>query len=534
MSSPVQECQFTVLDTYSDPFGAWQFGQMDYIDDIKVLQDGSRTRFPLRYDGDLLSFELPTNPDYPFVNLANALFIIINGVIQEPNDAYIFDGGTSFIFNEPPKPEDDVAIFFYRGTPSEDSSLVTNIIPSLKEGDMIELMKISEVNPPTEVNQTPRFISNLDSTDIVETNLYTGDGISDTKPKSLSWTKQKIDRVLNGEIFYKSRNSLEPLIFPTAKIISNFSSTDNDIFVDSSDLFDYDVVPSVNPIGGFIVDNTSPVSAALTATVSAAGTISGLTIVSGGFGYVGATTSISIAMPPVGVGTFIKPDGSVGIGSTATATATVSNGILTGTPTVTMAGLGYTLTNPPNVIAALPTYKSELITNITSVKGFSGIITGIGTAAGVGTITAIEFSLTGIGTAVWSDLSVGYPISVFDTQVGSGVSSVYESGNGIVGVGTTFLDNIYRIAQISYPSASGASGLVTCNVEYFGNHTGIGSTGSVAIGGFSWGKLSGTLTRNSPVGFAVSNYTVNSGLTTFPTLQRRSEGIRDTGGIDPK
>ena len=536
LSSPIEECQFTVLETYSDPFAAWQFGQFDYIDDIKPFQDGSKTRFDLKYDGDLLSFEIPENPDYPFINLANALFIVINGIIQEPGVAYEFDGGSSFLFTEAPKPEDDVSIFFYRGSPDVDTSLITNVIPSIKEGDSVQMNKVIEQNPPTEVNQTSRFISDLSRADVIETNLYTGEGISDSKPKSLSWTKQKIDRVINGELFYKSRDSLESLIFPTGKIISDFSTTDNEVYLDNADLFAYDVVPAASPLGGFIVDNTSPVAAALTATVSAAGTISGLTIVSGGSGYVGATTSVSITAPPVGIGTFIKPDGTVGLGSTATATVTVTNGVLTGTPTITGIGLGYTTTNPPQVIAALPSYKSELITNITSVKGFSGIVTGIGTAAGVGTITAIEFYVTGITTGSWADLSVGYPISVFDTQVGSGVSSVYESGNGIVGVGTTFLDNIYRVAQISYEGTATASntvGLITCNVEYFGNHTGIGSTGSVPIGGISWGRLSGTLTRNSPVGFAVSNYTVNSGLTTFPTLQRRTEGIRDTGGIEP-
>ena len=187
--------------------------------------------------------------------------------------------------------------------------------------------------------------------------------------------------------------------------------------------------------------------------------------------------------------------------------------------------MGYTTTNPPQVIAALPSYKSELITNITSVKGFSGIVTGIGTAGGVGSTLAIKFHVTGIATGAWTDLSVGYPISVFDTQVGSGVSSVYESGSGIVGIGTTFVDNVYHVAQVSYPSASGVAGVVTCNVEYFGNHTVIGSTGTTSIGRFSWGSLSGSLTRSDAVGFAVSGFTINSGLSTFPTLQRRVEGL---------
>ena len=294
LASPVEECQFEVLDVYSDPFAAWQFGQFDYIDSIKGLQNGTRRRFDLKYDGDLLSFEIPDNPDFPSINLTNALLILINGVLQEPKIAYEFVGGTSFVFSEAPKPEDDVAIFFYRGSPATDSSLVTNVRPSLKKGDTVQLMKILEQNPQGEaLNQDPRQISNLSSSDKIETNLYTGVGIG-LSPKSLSWTKQKVDKVIDGEFISKSRGSLESLIFPTSKVIGDIGLTTNTIYLDSTELFDEDVDPAVNPVGGFIVDNTSPVAAALTATVSAAGTISGLTIVSGGSGYVGATTSISI------------------------------------------------------------------------------------------------------------------------------------------------------------------------------------------------------------------------------------------------
>ena len=536
LSSPIEECQFEVLDIYSDPFSAWQFGQFDYIDSIKGLQNGNRRRFDLKYDGDLLSFEIPDNPDFPSVNLANALLIMINGVLQEPKVAYDFVGGSSFVFSEAPKPEDDVAIFFYRGSPGSDSSLITNVRPSIKKGDTVKLMKILEQNPQGEaLNQDPRQITNLSASDKIETNLYAGVGIG-LSPKSLSWTKQKVDKVIDGEFISKSRGSLESLIFPTSKVIGDIGLTTNTIYLDSTELFDEDVDPAVNPVGGFIVDNTSPVAAALTATVSAAGTISGLTIVSGGSGYVGATTSISIAAPPVGVSTdgFIKPDGTVGVGSTATATATITNGVLTGTPTITMAGLGYTLTNPPQVIASRPNYNTEQFSNATAVKGFSGIVTGIGTTAGVGTILAIEFYLQRESSNQWNQLAIGNPVLITDTQVGSGVSSVYESGSGIVGIGTTFVDNVYHVAQVSYPSASGVAGVVTCNVEYFGNHTGIGSTGTTSIGRFSWGSLSGSLTRSDAVGFAVSGFTINSGLSTFPTLQRRVEGLRDTGGLEPQ
>ena len=44
------------------------------------------------------------------VNLANALLIVINGIIQDPEVAYFFEGGTSFSFIQAPKPEDNIDI----------------------------------------------------------------------------------------------------------------------------------------------------------------------------------------------------------------------------------------------------------------------------------------------------------------------------------------------------------------------------------------------------------------------------------------
>ena len=459
------------------------------------------------------------------VNLSNSLLIVVNGVVQEPGSSYVFDGGSTFVFTEPPQPEDDIAIFFYRGSPELDTELVTTVQPSIEKGDLVQLGGLRDLR-----NQKDRTVSSLDSSDTIQTNLYVGPGITtEGISRSLSWTRKKYNKIVDGEFISKSRGSLEPLIFPTTKIISDFSSSESSqIFVENIDLFDYDA-PYTDNFDAFIVDNSlTPVAAALTATVSAAGTISGLTIVSGGSGYVGATTSISIAAPPVGVGTdgFIKPDGTVGVGSTATATATITNGTLTGTPTITMPGLGYTLTSAPQVIAALPTFKTELVKNIGVATGFSGIVTGIGTAVGVGTDLAVVFHTRGTHTG----LSAGSPISINNTIVGTGLSSIYQSGKGIVGIGTTFVDNIYRIAQIT---TSSNLGIITCNIAHNTNVAGLAATGteSSPIGNFSWGKLTGTFSRSNPISIGVSGLTVDSGLTTFPTISRRDEGIRGTGAI---
>ena len=518
LSSPIVPFELTVLDTYNDSFSAWQFGQFDYIDSIKSLQDGSRKRFELRYDNELLSFQIKEGTSFAGVNLANALLIVANGVIQEPGVSYLFDGGTSFAFIEPPKPEDEISIFFYRGTSGSDTELVTNVYPSLKVGDTVQLDKILNSVP----NQQSRVATAITATDIIETNLYKGVGIT-TEEKSLNWTKQKVDRIINGEVVYKSRPSLEPLIFPTAKIIGSLKSTDTEIFVDDAVFFDEEgEISGSSPISGRIVDNSvTRVSAAITAIVSTAGTISSLDIVNAGSGYIGATTSVSIGIPTTGIGTTANP--------TATATATITGGSIS-TTTITASGFGYTATAVPNVLVTLPTFTSELIGNITSVKGFSGIITGIGTTTGDGVPLALKFSLF---ASSYSDLNINYPIYITNTTVGTGVTSIFDSDSEVVGIGTTFLDNIYNINHIWN---SGTAGIITCNIKSDTTVTGLSSTGSSmdAIGRFSWGRLGGSFTRGTePVSLGVTGLTINSGLTTFPTIQRRSSGLRDTGALDP-
>ena len=111
LAAPLADFELEVLDTFSDSFSSWSFGELDFIDPISDLQDGSRTRFPLYYEGELLSFELGSDPE---LDLNAVLLIFINGVIQEPGSHYQFGGGTSFKFETAPKPEDNISIFFYR------------------------------------------------------------------------------------------------------------------------------------------------------------------------------------------------------------------------------------------------------------------------------------------------------------------------------------------------------------------------------------------------------------------------------------
>ena len=429
-TTPLEDYTLTVLDIFTDNFGSWQFGEIDYIDSIKNFQDGSRKRFPLFYNNELLSFEAETDSD---IDLAAALLIIIDGVIQEPGVAYEFDGGTTFSFTAPPLPESKVDVFFYRGTRGTDTVLITGVNQLIEKGDQVQILK-NNANRSTR-SQGKRRVFNLDSSDKIETNKYIDGGINEQDYKPISVIKQKVDLTINGEKVYKTRDSLEGQVYPVAKIIGDFSTTDTEIFLENTDLFDYG----------------SPVSIGLMAVA--------------------------------------------GIGSTDA----VGN--------------------------------VEFIGGATNIQGFSGIITGITTTTGTnGHPLALEFSLK---QATFPGLSAGFPIYISDTTIGTGATSVFKSNTEVVSIGQTFLDNVYNISALH---VNGTLGIITCNIDSGSPVTGLSTFGddNNPVGTFSWGRISGFSRGGSPISIGVTGFTVPSisvGISTFPIVQRRGVGLRETGSL---
>ena len=187
-----------------------------------------------------------------------------------------------------------------------------------------------------------------------------------------------------------------------------------------------------------------------------------------------------------------------------------------------------------NTVGLTTNFKKEIITNISKVEGSSGIITGIGTTSGIGVPLALKFYLTSVGMAL--TLTSGYPIYIFNTSIGSGVTSVYISDSSVVGIGTTFLDNIYNIS--AYSSVSTNIGIITCNIVSTTSIVGLTTSGSM-VGNFSWGRLEGFSRSSSPISIAVTGKTIDVGLSTFSTIQRRSTpeqgiGLRGTGSLPKK
>ena len=570
LSAPIQEFELEVVEIFNDKFSAWQFGEIDSIDSIKFLQDGQRVRFPLFFNGELISFEKDdTNDLSSLIDLDAVLLIFVNGVLQKPGISYQFNGGTTFTFTEPPQGEtgeglndhDQVDIYFYKGIDGIDVQL-ENVMETIKIGDNLRIFK-SDVSPGITTTQTnERVVKEILNTDKVDTDIYTGLGIDEFNQKPIRWTKQKRDLQINGTLVAKSRSILEAQIYPTSKIIGDFTTTSgigvqgsNSIFVDDAQSFFFEnrYGLTISGVDALVTSGEIPTPASAVANVSGTGTISSLTITESGSGYEG-TVDVRIAAPPSGIG--------VGVGTTATATLTVSNGSVAFNQ-MTDGGLGYDSSNPPQVVIESPPFKNEQIKNIVNFEGYTGIITGITTTTRTGpNALALKFDFHavtrgtdgGFENALANTLKVGYPILITDTKVGQGLTSVNPSNAQVVGIGTTFLDNVYIVNTVDM-SAGGAKGTITCNVHTNSNTaiTGIAQTGffqlngvgiTTSLGKLSWGRLYGSsnvgsdLIRSSnPISIGVTGLTVDAGLSTFPTIQRKNydnigeTGHRNTGSI---
>ena len=522
LSAPIEQFELVVTDIFNDSFSAWQFGELDYIDSIKNLQNGTRKRFPLYKNSELLSFQTNRDDeDSSIINLNYLLLILVNGVIQEPGLNYEFFGGSSIVFTEAPKPQDRVVIYFYRG--SDQDSREVNVLETIKPGDTVKIDGLEE-NETNLSSQKPRTVYSIAASDLLETNLYSEYGIEENVYKPLTWIKQKVDKIINEDIIYKSRESLEPNICPTSKIIKSISQSDTEFFVDNIDLFVYEKeFESIDPFDILLLKEiNNPISAGATCLVSIAGTVRSVIINEPGNGYSGSNINVKISRPE-SIG--------IGIGTTATATASIINGSVSNV-SIANPGFGYTYTNPPQIIFEFPSVEKELIKSVSSIRGFSGIVTGITTSAGTnGNPLALKFFLHTSNLEDFDLLKVGYPLYIFDTSIGNGITSIDEDNSSIVGIGTTYVDNIYYVHALSY-SASNA--VVTTNILSTTLVTGLSTFTNTQNprGKFSWGRLSGISNRTLPIEVNIDGYRI-SGLSSFPTIQRKSYGFNNNGSLKP-
>ena len=455
-----KDFEIEVIEVFTDQVASWQFGNIDYLDNIKPNQDGNQKRFPLYYQSQLVSFEIDRNDqDSREIDLSTVLLVFINGVVQEPNINYIFTGGSVIEFSSAPTVNDNVVIFFYRGTIGQDS-YIYDINESIKVGDTLRLDKSAEMQLNKVVKDQSNFaqiedriIKRIDSAATVETPFYQGPGISNDNYKPLTWTKQKKDLFVDGSLVSKARDSFEAQINPLGHIIGVLTTTDNYVFVDT--------------VGNFRdTDNQLTES----------------------FGL--------LAIAPVGFGTTAAP------------------------------GVNY-----ENISGVEPL--------VADVQGYIGVVTGIGTTAGIGTDLAIELLIDNQdyvnsgGDA--TGLSTNYPFRLYGTginTVGTAITSIDSHDTDIVSISTHYGDNIYYASAISFRN-NGRQGIITANIASYtdtSDMVGIGST-AFAYAHFTWGRFGNVSRAAAPIALDVKGLSYDNELSNFPLVLRRGVGHRGTGAL---
>jgi len=518
------EFQISVDKIQSDKFSAWSVGRIQVIDPFDVLFDGNRKSFPIRINGNQTTIRSKKGSN---IDVQATLLVFINDVLQVPGKGYVFTGGSIIRFTEAPKEGDTSRILFYRGTGDVDTQII-DILETIKIGDDV-LLTDDNIN----LSQEDRVVTDIISSDTLNTNLYPGPGVSSNEDliRPLTWCRQTEDRVVNGFYVGKDRSIYEPYIQPTTNIIQNVGIGSTAIFVESVKAF-FDSEKEYTHDGTnekpqnkiIIISQDNITSAAATATVSSSGTVSSIVISDGGVGY--STAPIVTIASPIGFGTTAAQN-------TARSSASISGGVVTGIA-ITVPGIGYSSNQPPAVLIEPPSLKYEVIDKV-SYEGDFGLITGINTTSVGVASTGIVFDFfipnnsilrdskivsVGIATTGISGIQTGYYFVVSKSNVGKGLTSL-NSSNGIVGVGTTFIDNIYQVAAVSVAQTAvpgvGITNVakVTVSVSNYNGLTGLGFSGF--YGEYSWGRIL-TPTRIDPQQF--TTYANIAGISTSPIVQR--------------
>jgi hypothetical protein len=495
-TSSFSEFTLTVDKTIFDKFSGWSLGTLQVLDDVGRFIDGARKDFPLSLAGGTVSIVAAKGSN---INVQDVLLIFVNNTLQVPGEGYTFAGGSTLNFTEAPKLGDIIEIVFYKGSGDTDV-IFRNIIETVKKGDSLQIKNDSSRNQASSLIEDERIVDNIKSTSTVSTNPYFGPGNTNdiTLDRPVVWCKQTEDVFVDEIAIGKDRELYEPVINPSAYIIKSVGVGSTAIYVDN-------LRPMFNPQNENDTDLTfqkkvkfvaqeSKTAAAATAIVSGLGTISSISISDGGSGYASA--------PVVTIGSTVQ---AVGVGTTALATASITAGVVTNI-TISNAGTAYTNVSPPPVLIAPPTYSEEEIA-VDSYQGDNGIIVGFGTTAvGVGTTQLVldlhipydsflrESAIAGTAITV-SSLAANDYFVVRNSNGGVGstsVTSLDTSGN-TVGVGTSFIDNVYYVSSAEFISTS-VSGIDTTVKrvfvkvdDYASGYSGINT--SDFFGSFSWGRI---------------------------------------------
>ena len=525
-----------ITKTFTDEFTGWTLGTLQALDDIAPLFNGGRITFPITLNGTAVSIRAGKGS---VINVQDVLLIFVNDVLQVPGDGYKFEGGSVIEFTEAPKVGDTCKILFYKGSGDDVDVIFRNVIETVKKGDSLQIYNRDDQG--VWFKENPRTVTQVTSTDTVDTNPYYGPGNTNIESmiRPVKWCRQTEDKIINDLPVGKDRELYEPVINPTANIIQSVGVGSTQVYLQS-------VRPFFNPKNEintalltfqdkvkFVRPSGTKVAAAATAVVSTAGTISSFVISEGGVGYA-ATPSVSVANTAVGVGST----------STAIGEATISGGVVTGIA-VSSQGSGYSQSNPPVVLIGPPTTTEEEV-SVRNFYGDQGVLVGFGTTSvGVGTtafmmdlfIPRDSFlrqslymvdSLSAGSITTVSGITTGDYFVVDNSNIGIAVTSIVslDVSGDTVGTGVSFIDNVYQVYSAETVTIN-VSGIGFTDVRrvfaavkdpmHFGSTSGI--TSSPNYGKYSWGKLD-LVSRSISTSYTAQTSNGVVGLTTSASVER--------------
>lgn len=531
-SGTLNEFQITVDEIYKDNFNGFSIGQLQVLDNFNSQFDGLNRSFRLSVNGVPLSIQSAVGSP---IEVDKTLLIFINDILQQPEVAYNFSGGGTVRFVEPPEPGDSSKVLFYKGSGDVDV-IFTDVLETVKTGDTLDINNDPEQGQGTGLDEDVRIVVGINTIDSVQTTTYSGPGVTNdtTLSRPLTWCKQQIDKIIDGQEIGKDRVEYEPLIYPTSYLIQPISSASTIVYVDSvRPLFDYQSESNNRDFQNKIkiLSQDTLVSASATAIVSELGTVS-IDVTNVGSGYTVPPT-LSIANPSDG--------------TRATGTLALSSGSV-GVVTITNPGTGYTNTNPPLVLISEPTIVSEEI-GVDGYSGDYGILVGFGlsTISG-GNEIILDFYIPTdsfmrdnnyVGTGITiSGIGTGDYFSVFNSNVDTNetinsrandgtligattsfidcvyqVKSTYTLEKNVIGIGTTTVRRVFtNVGNISTESFSSSlitfdSSTFTFDSRTFTVYAG-GISSASNMGRFSWGKIQ-LEGRTSPQEF---NFYGNNGI----------------------
>jgi hypothetical protein len=548
-NSSFDEFQVIIDETFTDSFSGYVFGELVVFDSFDRLFNGKRSEFPLKIGG--LQTTLRARPGST-LELQYNLIVFINDIYQVPNQSYTFSGGSIITFLEPPKQGDKCVILFYYGTKEVDTRNV-DILETIKIGDNVTLN-----SNLLSLQQTPRTVTDIIATDIIETNVYQDIGVTNdtTLSRPVTWCKQLYDKIIDGNVVGKSRLIYEPEIYPKTQIIKSvgIGSTES-IFVESAKIF-FDSDDEYPPIGILknpqrsivIVSNDAIRQAEVSISLGNNLRISSVNLVDGGLGY-SSPPDITVSYPAfTGIGTTTNERAEI--------TCSIDSFGSISSVQIDNPGYGYTTTNAPKVHVGPPTIFYEKIDRVT-YEGDFGWVTGIGTTSTVGFNTNFVFELYIPENSYLRESTYGIPIDksgilpgyyfrISNSNIGNsafGISSLDVYDGSVISIGNSYLDGIYNVDSVGVaitevPGLTVGLGrteiirVIVPVISYNGLDVASGGNiGSIGgnpnyiygqyIGDFSWGRLS-DLKRNELKEF---NYYKNgiSGLSTSASVIRENK-----------